>query len=186
MADMIPGTVLKYPAGKTKDAFSVIAPVLSATGGLTLRQVCDMTGLKASTVQNWVKRGWVANPKGKRYEERQLMRILLINLMREAMQLERIISLMTYINGSVEDTVDDIIPDRQLYSFLCEILYKIEQVSIFDDAGVKDIVEKVISDYKCSSEDEADKLKRTLIIMTWASIAVEYRHKSSQEFLLIK
>lgn len=56
---ILPGTTLALPKDKTTNAFSVIEPVLDATGGLTLRQVCDMTGLPASTIQNWVKRaGW--------------------------------------------------------------------------------------------------------------------------------
>lgn len=72
-----------------------------------------------ATVQNWVKRGWVSAPVNKRYGERQVARILLINLLRPAMRLDQIASLLRYVNGSVDDRTDDILPDDQLYNWLC-------------------------------------------------------------------
>lgn len=64
---ILPGTTLALPKDKTTNAFSVIEPVLDATGGLTLRQVCDMTGLPGLHHTELGQAGWVANPDGKRY-----------------------------------------------------------------------------------------------------------------------
>ena len=106
MLTTIPGTMLPFEEGLEQNAFAVLTPLLSVTRGLTLSQISEVTGLQGSTIQNWVKRGWVANPKNRRYEERQVARVILINMLKPSLQLETIVSLMKYINGSVEDAAD--------------------------------------------------------------------------------
>ena len=76
--ETILGTTMPY-TDDGAGAFSMILPLIAAAGGFTLSQVKAITGLEGSTIQNWVKRGWVSNPKGKKYDERQLPRILLIS-----------------------------------------------------------------------------------------------------------
>ena len=52
---VIPGTNLSLPDDKRWEAFSVLEPVFSLSGGgLLLSQITEMTGLSASTIQNWV------------------------------------------------------------------------------------------------------------------------------------
>ena len=128
MLELIPGTVLNFNSVAAENCYSVIAPLLTVTKGLTLAQVRELTGLEASTIQNWVKRGWVKNPEGKRYGEEQVMRIILINMMRGSMQLEQIAFLMSYINGSVEDRSDDILPDRELFNILCSKFIRVNRM----------------------------------------------------------
>ena len=67
MFQTLPGTLLERRQTDGRGAYSLIQPILSLTKGLTLSQIRELTGLENSTVQNWVKRGWVANPKSKRY-----------------------------------------------------------------------------------------------------------------------
>ena len=122
MKRLIPGTTMKYTPQARNAAFSLISPVLEATGGLTLSQLSKLSGLEGSTIQNWIKRGWVSSTKGKKYSEQQVLRILLINMLRGAMKLESIVNLMAYINGDVEDTSDDIIDEITLYNILCRII----------------------------------------------------------------
>ena len=115
MQRYIPGTTLRFAEQARESAFSLIAPVLEATGGLTLSQLSTLTGLGGSTIQNWIKRGWVSATIGKKYSEKQVLRILLINMLRSAMKLEDIAKLMSYVNGDVDDNSDDIIADIHLY-----------------------------------------------------------------------
>ena len=67
-----------------------------------LTQIREITGIDGTTLQNWLKRGWVASPRGKYYTKEHLARILLINMMRDTMQLARIAQVLSYINGRVE------------------------------------------------------------------------------------
>ena len=42
--------------------FEALRPAFAVTGGLMLSQVVEMTGLGSSTIQNWIKRGWIMSP----------------------------------------------------------------------------------------------------------------------------
>ena len=81
MQQFVPGTNLKYEGGR--GMFSLLRPMIQAADGLTLGQVCSITGLAPATIQNWVKRGFVSRPIQKKYRERQLARILLISSLRD-------------------------------------------------------------------------------------------------------
>ncbi|MBO6140419.1 MAG: DUF1836 domain-containing protein [Ruminococcus sp.] len=174
MNSHVPGTVLpltdwardRIRQGQAFDA--LISPILSATGGVTLSQLARFTGLEGSTIQNWIKRGWVASNKNKKYTEKQVARILLINVLRAAMKLEDIVSLMTYINGEVEDESDDILHDKDLFDLLCSTVLKLDDTEgvRLDGENVKKISDSMIPE---SFEGEVRvKLCSVLAIMLLA------------------
>lgn len=146
MERMIPGTTLKFTEQARDEAFSLISPVLEATGGLTLSQLSKLTGLEGTTIQNWIKRGWVSSTKGKKYSEKQVLRILLINMLRGAMKLEDIAKLMSYVNGDVEDTSDDIIADIHLYNILCKVIFTAEDSGAFNEQSLRGIIGSEIAE----------------------------------------
>lgn len=168
MKHKVPGTTLKYSEQARDSAFSLISPVLEATGGLTLSQLSKLTGLEGSTIQNWIKRGWVSATKGKKYSEKQVVRILLINMLRGAMKLEDIARLMTYVNGDVEDTSDDIIPDVILYNILCRIIFIAEDEGAFETAAVNKLIDKEIEASSKSIRFGEEKLRKAMFVMIMA------------------
>lgn len=99
--------------------FAQLRPMLEATDGLSLGQVCAIAGLEPSTVQNWIKRGFVSHPVNKKYRARHLARILLIAALRDCMPLERIGELMTCVNGDTDDEGDDIISEEPSSTITC-------------------------------------------------------------------
>ena len=163
----IPGTTLKFNEQAREEAFSIISPVLEATGGLTLSQLCKLSGLTGSTIQNWIKRGWVAATHGKKYSRKQVLRILLINMLRNSMKLEDIARLMEYVNGDVEDTSDDIIDDDVWYNILCRIIFTAEDEGAFDAGTVKKLISRELS--QCTHEihirSDEYKLHNAMFIM---------------------
>ena len=97
-------------------SFSELTRLIRAADGLSLAQVCSMTGLEPSTVQNWIKRGFVPHPERKRYRERHVARILLIDALRDCLQIERVGELLRYVNGNADDTSDDAVTEEELYA----------------------------------------------------------------------
>ncbi len=180
--DYIPGTALKFNNVATDDCFSLIAPLLTVTKGLTLAQVRELTGLETSTIQNWIKRGWVKNPAEKRYGEEQVMRIILINMMRGSMQLEQIAFLMSYINGSVEDRSDDILPDRELFNILCSIIYECEKNAVYDTKELDIVIDSRIKNVIVSDDVSKKKLRTTLRAMVLAILSTRMRDLAQQAF----
>lgn len=183
MQKMVPGTVLKFENGSSM--FAMFRPLIKATDGLTLSQVCAITGLEPYTVQNWVKRGFVSRPVEKKYRERQLARILLISSLRDCMQLERIGELMAMINGDANDTGDDIISEEQMYDYLCEIIGKSGESTI----GISEIpimVSEVTKDYVPPTKTAAERLNTALNIMVLAYTAGKYKQQADSLFMQMK
>ena len=164
MNRLIPGTTMKFSEQARESAFSLISPVLEATGGLTLSQLSKLTGLEGTTIQNWIKRGWVSATKGKKYSEKQSLRILLINMLRKAMKLEDIANLMRYINGDVEDTSDDIVEEVLLYDMLCRIIFTAEDEGAFDSDHIKSLVAREVAENTKEIADD-DKMKKAMFVM---------------------
>lgn len=182
MLKVVPGTTLKFDKNVADNCYSLIGPLISITKGLTLSQVRELTGLESSTIQNWVKRGWVKKPLDKRYGEEQIMRIILINMMRGSMQLEQIAYLMNYINGSVDDRSDDIIPDRELFNILCSIIYKCDQKSISNIKLLDKIIDDKISDLGIFDDNSLNKLKQSVRAMILAFLATRIGEMAQEAF----
>lgn len=168
MKNFIPGTSISFSEQGRKSAFSLISPVLEATGGLTLSQLSKLTVIEGSTIQNWIKRGWVSSAKGKKYSEKQVVRILLINMLKGSMKLEQIANLMTYINGDVEDTSDDIIADVALYNILCRIIFTAEDEGAFESDRVRHLIDRELVNCASDIRSDAEKLRKAMYVMVMA------------------
>ena len=93
--DTIPGTNITY----SKDALKKIKELIDVAGGLSLSQVCTITSLHTSTIQNWVKRGYIPRPENKKYFERHMARILLVSALRDSMNIEDMESMFYFCSS---------------------------------------------------------------------------------------
>ena len=171
---IIPGTNIEY--GDNEEAFSVLRPLIEITGGLSLGQICKITGLQASTIQNWVKRGFVPHPDQKKYQERHISRILLINALRDCMNIEDIGELLQLINGDADDESDDIISETDLYEVFCKAVRQLDERNL-------DISDLPVSDERIfNSEDPqaADKLSLALKAMVYAYLSGNCMRKMAE------
>ena len=141
LTNTIPGTNITYT--DTHDAFSVFRPMLEITGGLSLGQICKITDLQPSTIQNWVKRGYVQRPEKKKYYERHLSRILLISSLRDCMNIEEIGELMVLINGDTEDESDDIVSESKLYDYFCKAIKEMDN-RMLNDETINSVINNVL------------------------------------------
>ena len=157
--------------------FTKISMLLEATGGLSLSQVCAVTGLEGSTIQNWVKRGWVAHPKGKKYEEIHVARILIINALKECIKLEHITLLMSYVNGSGDES-EHIIKESVLYNYLCDALSKLGDADDLSQSGVEAVVETVISDFSNPAPFARFRIRKALSVMIYACVCTDVKRRT--------
>ena len=66
--DKIPGTILLKKIWMVRRGpLSFFGKIFYLKEGIMLSQVRDITGLDGSTLQNWVKRGWIAITVNKLY-----------------------------------------------------------------------------------------------------------------------
>jgi len=156
--------------------FAKIEALLETMGSITLSQVCTVTGLEATTIQNWVKRGWVAHPLGKKYEEHHIARILILNALKECFKLEQIASLMNYVNNCDRGSFSELyIKESVLYTYLRQALKMLGQVDDLSRSGVESIVDKVIALYESQNIDAHMRIRKALTVMIYACVCTDVK-----------
>ncbi len=170
-----------YPGTRVPiSATGLLEGIFTATNGITLSQVCEITGLEASTVQNWIKRGYVNPPVGRKYSRNQLGRIILINLLRDTFVIERIARLISYVNGNLLDRSDDIMDDGDIYQCLCDILITPEKKVIVCEDNLAQKVDERLKSFQEPFPGAKERLKLILEALVYASISVEFKKAATQ------
>lgn len=164
----IPGTVL-HADRKEADYIPQQLEALFFGGGITLSQVTAITGLEAHTVQNWVKRGFLTSPVGKRYTLRQLCRILNIHMLRGAVPIERICQLLAYVNGNLSDESDDMIDDSQLYFLFVKLAARLKE--LYEPAEADRLLDQYLEAYEEPVPGARERVRKVLRIMLTAWLA---------------
>lgn len=173
MLKTFPGTaveVSKLEMGSSRQLFDGIF----ATGGITLSQVCIITGLEPYLVQNWVKRGFVSSPQKRVYSRVQLARIIIINMLREALKIEDICLLINVIGTDTEDTSDDLIFDDELYHLYVDMIAT-GKVNIVDPTSVATMADSTVQNFEERIAGTRKKLSHILQVMLYAHAASRLR-----------
>ena len=179
---LIPGTKLKKNDMGNVTGLEFLSKVFYISEGVMLSQIREVSGIDGSTLQNWTKRGWVANARLKKYNIDQVAHILIINMLRSCIQLDHIAFLLQYINGKIEDTSDDIIRDSVLYDYICRILDALTRQDVASKASIKEVIREQIANYEEAMEGARDRLAHALEIIVTAYYAALIK-RSSDEML---
>lgn len=176
----IPGTTLKGPRDQA-DGIDGILSSLFLAGGLTLSQVASITGLESYTIQNWVKRGFLPPPQGKRYNMEQVCRLMNMNILKGTMPLEEIIHLMSYLNGKLSDESDDLVDDTMLFFFFVRLSARARYIGGTD--AWDDALREITASYQEPVPGARDKLIRVLKIMLTVWCANMLKNQAQQMIL---
>jgi len=171
----LPGTVLQIGPAETEHFEEVFTSMFLA-GGMVLSQITSITGLEPHTVQNWVKRGFLTPPQKKRYTQRQLSRILIINMLRSALPLEQICRLLQYVNGHLDDESDDLIDDTQLYFLFVHLAVYHRQMK--NPQGRDTYMQQVLEHYDEPVPGARERVETVLRIMITAWAASQLRQQA--------
>jgi hypothetical protein len=179
---LIPGTKLNKADMGNVTGLEFLSNVFYISEGVMLSQIREVSGIDGSTLQNWTKRGWVANARLKKYNIDQVAHILIINMLRSCIQLDHIAFLLQYINGKIDDASDDIIRDSVLYDYICRILETLTRKDVATKASITEVIRDQISDYKEAMAGARDRLANALEIIVTAYYAALIK-RSSDEML---
>ena len=178
---LIPGTVLVRKDMGNVTGMEFLKKIFFISSGVMLSQIREISGIDGSTLQNWTKRGWVANSKLKRYDIDQVAHILIINMLRDCMQLDRITFVIRYINGRVDDREDDIISDSLLYDYICRILDRLlDDETTYDMTSLRACISEVTSDYEEKVSGARKRLDQALEVIIAAYYAALIKRHSDQ------
>ncbi len=175
MAATFPGTTIEA-LSMEKGSSKVLFDGIFATGGITLSQVSIMTGLEPYLIQNWVKRGFVAPPQKRVYGKEQFARVVIINMLREALQIERICTLVQAMSLG-----GNLIGDDALYHMYVDMLAD-HKINMMDPKSVSAAVESAANTLETADRGLKKQFARILQVMLYAHAASGLR-ESAEEIL---
>lgn len=173
----IPGTVLKGPREDVEGSIRQIEGMFLA-GGIVRSQVASVTGLEPHAIQNWVQRGFLSSPVGKRYSCRQFCRIAIINMLKSAMPMEKICGLLSYVNGRLDDESDDLIDDTVLYFMFLRLASQARHIG--GCRSWDEVLEEIHSSYEEKIPGARERIDKVLRIMLTAWIGVRTIQQAEQ------
>ena len=179
----LPGTVLELQTGDAEHIAAQFDAMFLA-GGMVLSQIASITGLEPYTIQNWVKRGFLTAPQKKRYSQRQLCRIININMLKSALPIEEVCGLLQYINGHLDDESDDLIDDTTLYFLFVRLAASHQQMH--NAQGREEALQKVLADYREPVPGAKERVEKVLRIMLTAWAAALLRQSAEKMVLALK
>ena len=177
---LIPGTKLRKSDMGNVTGLEFLSKLFFISEGVMLSQIREVSGIDGSTLQNWTKRGWVANARLKKYNIDQVAHILIINMLRSCIQLDHIALLLHYINGRIDDRSDDIIRDSVLYDYICRILDRLMQHDACSTATIKAVIREQIAGYEEDIPGARDRLANALEIIVVAYYAALIKRRSDE------
>ena len=174
---IIPGTALRGSRAEVEASIRQIEGLVLG-GGMIRSQLASVSGVEAHEIQNWVKRGFLSSPVKKRYSCNQFCRIVTINMLRTAMPMEKICSLLAYVNGRLDDESDDLIDDTVLYFMFLRLAARARHIGGKDnwDAAIADI----LKDYQEPIPGAKERIDKVLRIMLTAWIGVQTIRRAEQ------
>lgn len=151
-----------------------LAPLINLKN-MMISQVVELSNrtnkknnLSPTTIQNWVRRGIVPSPDGKKYSMSQVATILLLDDLRGIISLEDAKKLLKFINGDEKATDDDIIEPTELYQLYIEMVDEAEE----RERNLSLRAEKALSKLESFSKEPDDKGK-AVITLTILSLLAE-------------
>lgn len=173
----LPGTTIEADLARGDTEY--ILNSIFSMGGLVLSQVSQLAGLATYDIQNWVRRGFLSSPVAKKYSRKQFCRIILINMLKECLEIGEITKLLSYLNGRLDDENDDMIDDDRLYVYLVRT---IQEISNLSESEVDLAAYKATQDYQEPFAGGRERLRRVLAIMAYAYFSTTV-HRTARRML---
>lgn len=177
MVRVLPGTTIELSEERWDEGPALLDSLFLA-GGLTLGQVAQLTGLEPHVIQNWVKRGFLAPPKNRRYTQRQFCRVALIHMLRGCFQLDTVTGLLSYLNGSLALESDDIIDDSQLYRCVLRLTLRAEREPLAGREQWDAWCREALADYTGPYPGAAGRVAQGLRVILTAYAAARLRERA--------
>ena len=129
-------------------------------------------------VQNWVKRGFISKPELKRYSLNQLCRIITISMLKPVMPMERICSLLSYVNGKLDDESDDLIDDAELYFLFLGLAARARDFDTPDHWNRA--IDATLANYHEPAPGARERVEQVLRIMLTAWVAARMAQEAER------
>ncbi|WP_425463768.1 DUF1836 domain-containing protein [Metabacillus indicus] len=165
---------------------------LSSNEIVSLAKLCELTSLKSTSIQNWIKRDMkelIGSPEhGKKYSIEQAAILLIVRDLKSAFDFDTIRHLLKLLFNTLSDRSDDLISPLRYYSAYGTILERMESITVFSlsehelEKDVQDQIQAAHDLFQDLPEDGWNQVKDILTI-TVLSVITSYLQKRTRLFL---
>lgn len=179
MVTTFPGLTVETSSLTVEDSKKLFDGLFAA-GGITLSQLCSISGLEGYVIQNWIKRRFLAPPRGRMYGREQLAAVALINLLRDSLQIERICGFVSFVRGVPNDRSDDLCGFEELYHGYVGLI--LEGLPAVDDPeAVRNAARGAAERMGAKDAATLRKLQGVFEVMLYAHAASLYRRAAEEK-----
>jgi len=168
MAKQILGCNIDFRAfDSTEDCIKSAVP-----DAALLNAVSAVSGVDATTVQNWVKRGYVSKLNGKKYSREQVAEIIILNNLKSSAELEtaaKILSEAKKVTGKKAE---------ELLCLLSSCIIRATRFNSTDRESLRGVINAVLRQEEIS--DRA--LSEFLLACSLSALASDYIRQAQREF----
>lgn len=184
----LPNFLLK--TGKRKKYKKEIG--LSTNEIVSLANLCELTSLKSTSIQNWIKRDvkeLIGVPElGKKYSIEQAAMLLIVKDLKTVFDFEKIRKMLTVVFNTLSDRSDDLISPTEFYDIYAAVIDTIDTLpSLSLNTKVLEtfITEKINVEGKRLSElsKQQQVQIRDILIVTILSVLASHFQTRAQLFL---
>ena len=139
--------------------------------GMLLATLCEKTGVEASTVQNWVKRGYLSRTDGKKYSAEQAAEVIILNNLKNAIQLDQAAAL---IKSAKENSG---IPALRILAVLASALIRATRFNSIDRASLESVINIEMRSFSLDNSE----VSRLILIAALSALCADYKALAENE-----
>lgn len=165
---------------------------LSTNEIVLLANLCELTSLKSTSVQNWIKRDvkeLIGTPElGKKYSIEQAAILLIVRDLKAVFDFETIRKALTVVFNTLSDRTDDLISPITFYHTYASILEEMDSIIRFSmyDGSLEEQVMKTIDRFQYQfhtlEQFEWLEIKQILTITVLSVLSSHIQTKAQQLF----
>jgi len=139
--------------------------------GLLLSALCEKTGVEPSTFQNWVKRGYLSKPNGKKYTGEQAAEVIFLNNMKNAVSLDEAAQLLRNTKEKSGVAVSEIL------SVLASSLVRATRFNSTDGESLKSVINIELR----SLGIDNGEVSKLIFVTALSALCADYKIKAQEE-----
>lgn len=158
---------------------------LSTNEIVSLANLCELTSLKSTSIQNWIKRDikeLIGAPElGKKYSIEQTAMLLIVKDLKTTFEFEKIRNILTIVFNTLSDRSDDLINPITFYEIYALVLNSLDTLPSLSDHALEDFIISQIESlpkFKSLSIDQWEPIKNVLVITVLAVLASHMQARS--------
>ncbi|UAL53867.1 MULTISPECIES: DUF1836 domain-containing protein [Metabacillus] len=164
---------------------------LSTNEIVALAKLCELTSLKSTSIQNWIKRDikeLIGAPElGKKYSIEQAAILLIVRDLKSVFDFDTIRQLLMSLFNTISDRSDDLISPLTYYAAYGEILERMESITVFS-LSEHEMEEEILKKIEASRDvfqDLSNELwiqVKSILTVTVLSVLASYLQRRTELF----